>query len=254
MKQSTANPDLNQLRNACSRCSLAQLCLPMGLSETQTRRLDTLVQPSAPLHADDHLFRIDDPFTTIYAVRSGCFKSYTVDSDGREQVLGFHLPGELMGLDAIYTRRHRCNAVALDTGTVCELPFGDLTQLASEIPELQQQIMRLLSKDISTLEDLVADHTADERLAGFLLGLSARYQHRGYSASRFRLAMPRRDIANYLRLAPETVSRILARFQGDELLKVERRDMQLLDINRLRTVAGEAHDLSVPVLSQGNTD
>ncbi len=243
MKQTFGNFGVTELRNACSRCSLAQLCLPMGLSEAQTRRLENLVQPSSPLHADDHLFRIDDPFNSLYALRSGCFKSYTVDSDGREQVLGFHLPGEMMGLDAIYAGRHRCNAVALDTGTVCELPFDELTRLAAEIPELQQQIMRLLSKDISTLEDLVADHTADERLAAFLLGLSSRYQHRGYSATRFRLAMPRRDIANYLRLAPETVSRILARFQEDGLLAVERRDMELLDLQTLKAVAGEAHKL-----------
>ncbi len=247
MTPASENTGLAQLRSACSRCSLARLCLPMGLSESQTCRLDNLVEPSAPLHADDHLFRIDDPFTTIYAVRSGCFKSYVVDGEGREQVLGFHLPGELMGLDAIYTHRHRRNAVALDTGTVCKLPYADLTRLATEMPQLQQQIMRLLSKDISTLENMVADHTADERLAGFLLGLSSRYHHRGFSATRFRLAMPRRDIANYLRLAPETVSRILARFQADGLIAVERRDMELLDTERLRQTAGEAHHLSAPV-------
>lgn len=248
MKSVMDNMGPAQLRNACSHCSLAQLCLPMGLNENQTRQLDKLVEPGAPLHAEEHLFRIGAPFTTLYAVRSGCFKSYVVDNDGREQVLGFHLPGELIGLDAIYPRRHRCNAVALDTGTVCELPFAELARLAGEIPELQQQIMRLMSKDISTLEDLVADHTADERLAAFLLGLSSRYRHRGYSATRFRLAMPRRDIANYLRLAPETVSRILARFQEDGLVAVERRDLELLDPERLGVVAGEAREqLAAPL-------
>ena len=241
MSQTLEQPHLDQLRNLCSTCSLSRLCVPMGLAEADVEQLDNIVQQGRPLRAGEHLFRANDPFNAIYAVRSGCFKSYIVDSEGHEQVLGFHLPGELLGLDAIYPEHHRCSAVALDTGSVCTLPYSQLTQLAARVPGLQSQIFRLLSKDISNYVELAADHTADERLAGFLLSLSARFRRRGYSATRFRLIMPRRDIANYLRLATETISRVLARFQHNGLIQVERRDVELLDLDGLRRTAGSLH-------------
>lgn len=225
--------DLPQLRAACSRCSLASLCLPHGLSREDTERLDTVVHASTPLHAGDHLFRVGDAFQAIFAVRSGCFKSYMSDDTGREQVMGFHLPGELMGLGAIYPDHHQFNAVALDTATVCRLAYADLVDLAAQIPSLQHQLLRLMSKDIGGSQALTGDFTAAERLAAFLMSLSRRWQARGYSPAEFVLSMTRRDIANYLRLATETVSRTLAQFQEDGLIEAQRRTLRILDAPRL---------------------
>ena len=229
---------------ACSTCSLAKLCLPMGLVGDDLGRMDCLVTRSAPVHEGDHLFRVGDQFKAVYAVRAGSYKSYTVDSEGREHVLGFHLPGELLGLDAIYPGRHVCNAVALDTATVCVLPYGQLTELAGELEGLRSQLFRLMSKDIADAAALAGDFTAEERIAAFLVGLSRRFQQRGFSCKEFNLTMSRRDIANYLRLAPETVSRVFARFEKDELVAVERRAVRLLDFPRLNALArcmGEMH-------------
>ena len=234
--QSVENLDV-ELRKMCSSCSLAELCLPVGLDRESLGRLDSLVTRDAPLHAGDHLYKKGDPFDALYAVRSGYLKSYTVDESGREQVLGFYLPGELLGLDAIYPERHQCNAVALDTASVCRLPYEDLSTLAGQVPGLQKQMFRLLSKDIHDSHSLAGDFTAEERLAAFLLSLSARLKLRGYSPTHFMLAMPRRDIANYLRLATETVSRVFKRFQQEGLIAVDRRDIRLLDIERLDDLA-----------------
>lgn len=225
--------DLQHLHQACSKCSLAELCLPHGLSHEDTERLDTLVQTSAPLHAGQHLFRVGDAFQAIYAVHSGYFKTYATDDIGREQVLGFHLPGELMGLGAIYPNQHQVNAVALDTSTVCRLPYNDLAGLAAQMSSLQHQLLRLMSKGIVGSQALSGDFTAEERLAAFLMSLSQRLQQRGYSSTEFILAMTRRDIANYLRLATETVSRTLAQFQDDGLIAVERRNLRILDSDKL---------------------
>jgi CRP/FNR family transcriptional regulator len=226
--------DLKLIKHVCGTCSLAELCLPMGLHKNDVDKLETLIAPHGPLHADDHLFRVNDPFRAIFAVRGGCFKTYLVDETGREQVLGFHLPGELIGLDAIWPEKHQCNAVALDTASVCELPFGDVTHLASQIPSLQQTMFRLLSRDIGESHTLAGDLTAEQRIAAFLLSLSTRLKARGYSETHLTLAMPRRDIANYLRLATETVSRVFTRFEKDGIIAVDRRDVQLLDIDKLR--------------------
>lgn len=225
------------LRKMCSTCSLAELCLPVGLDQGSLKQLDDLVSRESPLHEGDHLYRAGDEFECLYAVRSGYLKTYTVDQSGREQVLGFYLPGELLGLDAIYPEIHQCNAVALDTASVCKLPYSQLSTLAGQVPGLQKQMFRLLSKDLKTSHALAGDFTAEERLAAFLLGMSSRLKLRGYSATHFILAMPRRDIANYLRLATETVSRVFKRFQTEGIIAVERRDIRLLDIDKLDDIA-----------------
>lgn len=228
---------------ACSNCSLARLCLPTGLGHDDLERMDDLVKRSEPLHEGDHLYRVGDRFDAVYAVRSGTFKVYTVDSEGREHVLGFHLPGELMGLKAIYPQHHITNAVALDTSTVCVLPYNELTSLASTMPSLQSQLVRLMSKDLAEAVTLAGDFTAEERLAAFLTGLSRRFAQRGFSAREFNLTMSRRDIANYLRLAPETVSRVFARFEKDKLISVDRRAVTLLDPERLHGIAQCMEDM-----------
>lgn len=224
---------LYQLRRTCGTCSLSELCLPMGLQRDDMQRLEELVKPRGPVGEGEHLFRIGDPLRVLYAVRGGFFKTYVVESSGREQVLGFHLPGELIGLDAIWPEKHQCNAVALNTASVCELPYSQITDLGRQVPGLQHSLLRLLSKELALSHSLAGDFTAEERIAGFLLSLSSRMKLRGYSETHLTLAMSRRDLANYLRLATETVSRVFSRFEKDGLLTVDRREVALRDPRKL---------------------
>ena len=232
--------NISQLRQACRSCSLRDLCLPVGLKPEEVQRLENIVHVRGPMDRGVHLFREGDRFEAIYAVRSGALKTYHIDADGREHVLGFHLPGELLGLDAIYPRQNRCSAQALEPASVCVLPFGRLELLAQDVPGLQHQILRLMSKDLSVSSERATDHTAEEKLAGFLLGLSLRT---GGKVD-LTLVMPRRDIASYLRLATETVSRLFARFQKKKLINVRRKRVELLDIQGLEAIGGNC-DMAV---------
>lgn len=225
---------------ACTKCGLGKLCLPAGMNVPQVKTFEKIVHKARPLQSGDHLFRVADDFSNIYAVRSGCFKTYVVDTAGREQVLGFHLAGELLGLDAIYQGTHVSNAEALGTSGVCKLQYHEVTKLSQQMPELQEHMFRVLSRRISDLSAAAADHTADERMAAFLLDLASRFKSRGYSSKEFNLAMSRADIANYLRLATETVSRVLARFQKKGMIKVDRKLVVLLDKKALCKAAGTA--------------
>ncbi len=222
---------------ACSRCSLGELCLPRSLSPEEVRRFEQIVNRSRPIHAGEHLFRAGDEFRAIASVRTGCFKSFVIDQDGQEQVLGFHLPGEIIGLDAIHSGRHMANVVALDTGAVCTLTFDSVSGLARHMPGLQSELFRVMSERICELETISGDLSADERIALFLLSLSDRFARRGYSEREFILAMSRRDIASFLRLATETVSRVLARMQKAGLLRVDRKQVRIRDLEALRGIA-----------------
>jgi len=224
---------LYQLRRTCGTCSLSELCLPMGMLRGDMLRLEQLIKPRGPVEGGEHLFRIGDPLRVLYAVRGGFFKTYVVEQSGREQVLGFHLPGELIGLDAIWPQRHQCNAVALNTASVCELPFDQITDLSRQLPGLQHSMLRLLSKELALSHSLAGDFTAEERIAGFLISLSSRMKVRGFSETQLTLAMSRRDLANYLRLATETVSRVFSRFEKEKLLSVDRREVTLRDTAKL---------------------
>ena len=221
----------------CSTCAFGAVCLPGGYTKSALAELHCLVEHTGPLRAGTHIFRANERFESIYAVRGGIVKTRTIDVQGREQVLGFHLPGEFIGLSAIHPSRYPCDAIALDTTYLCRFSFPALAVLATRMPLVQQELFRLISEDIGKATQLSGDHSADERLAAFLLRLSGRFAARGFSATRFRLGMPRSDIANHLRLAPETVSRVLRRFQDDGLLRVEERDVELLQRERLHVVA-----------------
>ena len=225
---------------ACSRCALGELCLPRGLNADETERFEQIVHRSRPIQPGEHLFRAGDDFHSVASVRTGCFKSYVIDHEGQEQVLGFHLPGEIIGLDAIHSGRHMANVVALDTSAVCGLTFDNVTNMARHMPELQSELFRVMSQRISELETIAGDLSADERIAMFLLSLSDRFSRRGYSDKEFILAMSRRDIASYLRLATETVSRVLARFQKAGVVKVDRKQVRLTDLDELRVIARKA--------------
>jgi len=213
----------------CSTCAFSQACLDQGMDKSALMDLHVLVEHVGPLHAGEHVFREGDHFDAIAAVRAGTVKTYVVDRDGHEHVLGFHLPGEVIGLDAIDGEHYPCNAVALDTVMLCRFSFPKIAVLATQVPGLQRQLFRLLSRDIGRAALLASDWSADQRLAAFLIGLSRRLAARGFSPNRFQLTMPRTDIANYLRLAPETVSRVLRRFQQDGLVRVERRELEIAD-------------------------
>ena len=227
------------IKIACRSCSLVTLCLPMELEAEDVEKLDAIVKRSRPLHRVDHLFRDRDKYLSIYVVKTGSVKTYAPSEDGGEQVLGFHLPGELIGLDAIEDGNHQCSAKVLETTAICEIPFHHLEELSSTIPSLQHQMYRLLSREIGHDEDmltLLGKRNAEERLAAFLLGLSDRFKRRGFSSSDFYLSMSRHEIGNYLGLAVETISRLFTRFQDDGLLKVERKHIQLLQNERLQAI------------------
>ena len=221
----------------CSTCAFGSVCLPAGVDKTALRELHMLVEHIGPYRAGDLVFRNGERFAAIFAVRGGVVKTRHLDDDGREQVLGFHLPGEMIGLNAIHPAKYPCDAIALDTVFVCRFSFPALAMLAVKMPDVQQQLFRLLSADIGKASLLAGDYSADERLAAFLLGLGDRFAARGFSAKAFRLEMSRGDIANYLRLASETVSRVLRRLQDQKLIRVEGRDVELLDRDALHDLA-----------------
>ncbi len=220
----------------CRTCAFAGACLAVGYGKPELAELHCLVEHVGPFRSGEHVFRTGDPFRAIFAVRSGTVKTSTVDKDGREQVLGFYLPGEVIGLNAIYPDRFPCEAIALETSYFCRFSFPAMSALASRMPAVQQHLFRLLSKELGAASLLAGDHSADERMAAFLIDLAERYAARGFSGSKFQLSMSRGDIANYLRLAAETVSRVLSRFRSQGLIAIEGRELELLDAPALRGI------------------
>ncbi len=233
--------DLPTLKQACKGCSLHELCLPMGIPVHEIASLEGIVKPRRPLQRGEHLYRPGDPLCSVYAVRAGSIKTYTLTDDGQEQVIGFHLPGEVLGLDAICDDIHPCAARALETTSVCELPFDRLADIATEIPGLQHQLYRLMSRSLRADEQfmtLLGKKASDQRLAAFLLSMSQRFSLRGYSSQQFNLSMSRCDIANYLGLAVETVSRLFTRFQAAGIIEVHRKLISIKDQEALELLAG----------------
>ncbi|HHJ16515.1 MAG TPA: fumarate/nitrate reduction transcriptional regulator Fnr [Gammaproteobacteria bacterium] len=232
---------LRDIKVACQECSLKEICLPVGIGQEDLDRLDAIIDRKRPLARGDHLFRVGDGFQSIYAVRSGSLKTYTTSQDGQEQVMGFQLPGELVGLDAIAEDSHPLAAKALETTSVCEIPFTDLESLSGQIGGLQRQLLRVMSQEIRDDEHnmvILGQKSAEQRLAAFLISLSNRFRRRGFSATQFNLSMSRSDIGNYLGLALETVSRLFTRFQNEGLLRVDRKHIELLDREKLCTYSG----------------
>ena len=232
---------LENIRVACRSCSLSSLCLPMGLTPEDVERLDEIVKRTRPLHRGDLLFGAGDRFRSLFVIKTGSVKTFAPNPEGGEQVLGFHLPGEIMGLDAIDKDIHACSARVLETSAICEIPFARLEELSAMIPSLQHQLFRLLSKEIAHDTDmllLIGKKSADERLAAFLISISRRLQKRGLSPNDFYLSMSRHEIGNYLGLAVETVSRLFTRFQDEGLMRVDRKHIELFDIAALESLIG----------------
>jgi CRP/FNR family transcriptional regulator, anaerobic regulatory protein len=222
---------------ACSSCNLRELCLPLGLSSPELQRLDALVATRRTVSRGDTLFRTGDAFQSLYAVRTGFFKTCVSSEDGRDQVTGFQMAGELLGLDGIGNDRHGCDAVALEDSQVCVIPFGQLEELSREFVELQRQFHKIMSREIVRDHGvmlLLGSMRAEERLAAFLLNLTQRLQARGFSASSLILRMTREEIGSYLGLKLETVSRTFSKFQDDGLLEVKQRQIRIIDQGGLR--------------------
>lgn len=232
--------DFSALKKSCSDCSLQELCLPRGLNRQALEQLEKVIKRTLTLQNGEHLFRINDEFKYIYALRSGSIKLHLLDAEGNNQILGFYFPGEIFGLDAIDQKQHLCNATALETSSYCAFPFSSLADVCQTVPDLQRQIFRLMSRELSYENELlltIGKKNAEERLATFLLTLSRRFQQLGYSAVDIKLSMARQEIANYLGLTNETVSRLFGRLQRADLITVKRKYVHIKDMEALRNIA-----------------
>jgi CRP/FNR family transcriptional regulator, anaerobic regulatory protein len=226
----------------CSTCGLRELCLPCGLSGQDVDRVDDLIYTRRRLKRGESLYRAGDRFNALYAVRSGFFKSVQTLEDGRDQVTGFSMAGEIMGMDGIGPEAHALNAVALEDSEVCVIPYSRLENLGRDMHELRHQFHKVMSREIVREHGvmlLLGTMRAEERLATFLLNLSQRFAARGYSPSEFNLRMTREEIGSYLGLKLETVSRAFSRFQEDGLIGVQQKHIHILDVDGLHRVLGQ---------------
>lgn len=227
------------LQTQCSSCHLRDLCLPCGMSGAEVDRLDGLMFTRRAIKAGKTLYHEGDPFQFIYAVRSGTFKTSLSLADGREQVSGFQIAGELLGLDGVADGKYASSATALEDTMVCAIPYTHLAELALANAGMQRAVSRLMSREIvrdHSLMMLLGSMNAEERLAAFLLNLSQRHKARGYSASEFVLRMTRAEIGSYLGMKLETVSRTFSAFQRQRLLEVTKRHIRILDMDALMRV------------------
>jgi CRP/FNR family transcriptional regulator, anaerobic regulatory protein len=221
----------------CSSCNLRELCLPCGLSGQDADRLDQLIYTRRRIERSESLYRAGDAFSSLYAVRSGFFKTLQTLEDGREQVTGFHMGGEIMGMDGIEPEKHSSSAVALEDSEVCVIPYTRLVNLGHEMHGLQRQFHKVMSREIAQEHSvmlLLGTMRAEERLAAFLLNLSQRFTARGYSASEFNLRMTREEIGSYLGLKLETVSRAFSKFQEESLISVHQKHIRIRDVAGLK--------------------
>ena len=237
----------SQMKTLCSTCSLRELCLPVGLMPNEFEQLDAVIRQSRRLKKGEYLFRAGEPFSSLYAIRTGFFKTTVASQDGRDQVTGFFMSGELIGMDGICSHVHSCDAVALEDSEVCELPFAHMENLGQRIPSLQTHFFRLMSREIVRDQGvmlLLGNMRAEERLAAFLLNLSNRLYSRGFAANDFILRMSREEIGSYLGLKLETVSRTLSKFHHEGLILVEHKHIQILEPKKKKKmVSGCAHAL-----------
>ena len=216
----------------CSLCNLREVCLPSDIAADDAT-LDELVYTRKRIKRGSPLYRAGDLFNSLYAIRTGFFKSRLVLEDGRDQVIGFHMAGELLGMDGIGTDNHTANTIALEDSEVCVIPY------ALQQPEFQRSLQRVMSRELVRDQNvmmLLGTMRAEERLAAFLLNLSQRFRARGYSQTEFHLRMTRDEIGSYLGLSLETVSRLFSRFQLDGLIAVQQKHVQIRNIGALNDV------------------
>ena len=234
-----SQPEARKFEVTCSSCNLREVCLPGGLCAEDLEQVQNIVYARRRIKRGETLFNAGDEFKTVYAIRSGFFKTSVIDGEGREQVTGFSMSGELLGLEAIGAGRHSGNAVALEDSQVCVMPFSLIEEKAREVPALQHHLHSVLSREIVRdhgVMMLLGSMRAEERLATFLLNLSKRFTARGYSPSDFHLRMTREELGSYLGLKLETVSRLFSQFQKDGLIEVEQKHVRIVDIAGLEAI------------------
>lgn len=231
--------NVHGLRHRCGSCSVVQLCQPTDSEDTEMFRLEQIVGRRRVVR-EGTLYRMNDVFSNLYAIRVGHFKTYQVNAGGSHQITGFQMAGEWLAMDGIGSGRHQCNAVALEDSEVCEIPFAKLEKLLAETPSLLRHLHRTMSKEIAREEHamlMLGNMRAEQRLAAFLTDLSARYATRGYSSNTFQLRMTREEIGNYLGLTIESVSRLLSKFKKQGWVDLDNRQVVLLDHASLRAMA-----------------
>lgn len=241
------NKSLNvqSLKVSCSHCSLSELCFPHGMDNADMEKLDAVVDRDQPLHKSEFLYREGDACKAIYAVLSGGVKTTVQNQNGESQIVGFHLPGELIGFDGFATDIHACSAETLETTSVCVLPLDNLESLCETVPGLQKQMRRIMGLEVNNDHDLLlllGKMNSDEKLATFLINLSNRMKQRHWKETEFNLNMTRQDIANYLGLAVETVSRLFAQFQDNGLISVDKRHVTITDMDALKRIIGDCQN------------
>ena len=236
----TLTPCTHDYQVNCGNCRLNSICLPLALESDDVKQLDNIIQRSKPLQKSQHLYREGDDFQSVFAVRSGTLKAYKTTDDGREQVTAFYFPGEILGMDGISNNTHASSARALETAAVCEIPFSSLEKLSAMMPTLQRHFFQLMSREITEDQQLItllSKNSADERVASLMLSISARNARRKLSATQFRLPMSRVDIGNYLGLTVENVSRVFSRMQKMNILSVDNKEIKILELEGLRSMA-----------------
>ncbi len=224
---------------ACSNCNLRELCLPIGFNQEDLVRLDDLVRTRKRVKQGEQLFSDGDTFTSLYAIRTGFFKTSVTTDDGREQVIGFQMAGEIVGLDGIVNDIHTCNAVALEDADVCVMPFSNVEDLSREFPVLQRHVHKIMSREIVRENEvmmLLGNMRAEERLAAFLLNLFQRLHTRGFSKSEVVLRMTREEIGSYLGMKLETVSRTFSKFSDEGIIEVKQRYVRIINPDALKKI------------------
>ncbi len=234
--------DLQSIKVACSSCNLRELCLPVGLSADEMTKLDHVISTRRRVKRGSALFNAGDSFTSLYAVRSGFFKTSVTTADGRDQVTGFQMTGEIIGMDGIVQDKHSCAAIALEDAEVCVLPFDKLEQLSREFSTLQHHVHKIMSREIVRDHGvmlLLGSMRAEERLAAFLLNLVQRLHARGFSQSELILRMTREEIGSYLGMKLETVSRTFSKFMEDGVIDVKQRYVHIKNTEALAAMVGQ---------------
>ena len=221
----------------CQSCMFSHLCLPVNLNKEELESLDNIVERKRPVRRHDKLVSAGDKFHSLYAVRSGTFKSYITDKNGMEQVTNFHFPGDIIGFDALQDEVHNSCTQALETAMVCEFNYEMLEEVAMEHSKLRKQLMRFMSSEIKHDHQfmmLLSKGSAEGKMLHFISFLSERFDERGFSAMQFNLSMTRGEIGNYLGLTVETISRLLTRFQKEGLIKVEGKLITIIDFDSIK--------------------
>lgn len=236
----THKPCTHKKQVNCNQCQLNTICMPVSLHIQDIDKLDSIIQRQKPLQKGEYLFRANDPFTSVYAVRSGALKTHLISENGEEQITGFYLPGEVLGMDGLGNNQHTNSVQAIATSYVCKIPFERLEELSAQLPSLQRHFLQLMGREINQEQQVIGllnQKNAESRIASLLLSISSRNSRRDLSANKFLLPMSRKDLGNFLGLTTETVSRVFSRLQSKGLIETAQKEITLIDINALQALA-----------------